>query len=75
MTWKEIVNLIAIILGPILAIQVSKVIEHFKERRERKLSIFKVLMTTRATPIDIRHVEALNMIDIEFYGEDKKSQN
>jgi hypothetical protein len=75
MTWKEMVNLLAIILGPILAIQVSQIIEHYKQKRERQLYIFKVLMSTRATPLDVRHVEALNMIDVEFDGKNKKSQD
>ena len=61
MTWNEIINLLAILLGPIFAIQVSQIIEHYKQKRERQVNIFKVLMATRGTPIDVRHVEALNM--------------
>ena len=75
MSWNEIVNLCAIILGPILAIQVSQKIEDYKQRKSRQVNIFKVLMATRATPIDVRHVEALNMIDIEFYGKNAKEKD
>ena len=35
------------------------------------MQIFKVLMATRATPLYLQHVEALNMIDIEFFGNKK----
>ncbi len=59
----------AIIIGPILAIQIQKFIEDKKEKRERKMQIFKTLMATRATPLSPLHVEALNMIDIEFYDD------
>lgn len=57
----------AVILGPILAVQVQKLIEHWKEKRGRKVRIFKTLMATRATFLSPQHIEALNMIDLEFY--------
>ena len=60
--------IIAIIIGPILAIQIQKFIEDKKERKKQKMQIFKTLMATRATPLSPLHVEALNMIDIEFYN-------
>jgi hypothetical protein len=61
--------IIAIIIGPILAIQIQKFIENRKERKKQKMQIFKTLMATRATPLSPLHVEALNMIDIEFYDD------
>jgi hypothetical protein len=75
MSFTEAVTVVAILLGPILAIQVSRFLEDYRERHQRREGIFKVLMATRATPLDSRHVEALNMIDIEFHGRDKKSLN
>jgi len=59
--------IIAIIIGPILAVQIQKFVEDAKERKERKMKVFKSLMATRAAPLSPSHVEALNMIDIEFY--------
>jgi hypothetical protein len=56
----------AVILGPILAVQAQKWIETWKQTKERKLSVFKTLMATRGTPVSPRHVEALNLIDLEF---------
>ncbi len=61
----------AIVIAPILAIQIQKFIEDKKEKRARKTNIFRVLMATRATPLSPAHVEALNMIDIEFYKHKK----
>ena len=56
----------AVLLGPIFAVQVQKAIESWKEDKQRKIGIFKTLMSTRRTTLSPRHVEALNMIDIEF---------
>lgn len=75
---KDIVMILAVIAGPILAVQAQKYIESIKESRNRKLGIFHTLMSTRATRLAQDHVAALNMIDIEFYGETrfgKRSQS
>ena len=69
----EVLTIIAIISGPILAIQIQKYIEDYKEKKSRKLKIFKTLMATRASRINFQHVEALNMIDLEF-SENKKQE-
>ena len=34
--------------------------------RERRLQVFRTLMATRANALQYRHVEALNLIDVEF---------
>ena len=59
-------TIIAIILGPILAIQVQKIIERIKQRRDEKRKLFMSLMVTRGRPLLLEHVQALNMIDIVF---------
>jgi len=58
----------ATVLGPILAVQAQKWVEVLRERRNRKLWVFQTLMATRATRIAPDHVQALNMIDLAFYG-------
>ena len=70
----DIVVVFAIIVGPILAIQVQKLIERVTQRKNAKEAIFKVLMSTRGIPLSPEHVRALNMIDIEFYGNNKKNK-
>ena len=62
----------AVVLGPILAVQIQKWLEQVRNKTERKLKIFKTLMTTRATRVSIEHVQSLNMIDIEFLGKEYK---
>lgn len=63
MTISNWLVITAIIVAPILAVQIQKFIESKKEKRARKIQIFKALMATRATPLSPLHVEALNMID------------
>lgn len=67
----EFINLLAILLGPILAIRIQKIIEERKEDRQRKTNIFKTLMATRGTVLSHDHVEALNRIDLEFSNSEK----
>jgi hypothetical protein len=69
------INIVAILLAPLVALRVSAYLQDRKERRQRKLSIFRTLMATRATPLRLEHVQALNMIDVEFYSDkDKKDK-
>jgi hypothetical protein len=56
----------ATIAGPVLAVQAQKFIERSGERRRRKLHIFYTLMSTRATRASSEHVQALNVIELEF---------
>lgn len=56
----------ATLLGPIFAIQVQKYLERWREESERRKRIFKTLMSTRAARLAPAHIEALNMIAIEF---------
>ena len=58
----------ATIAGPILAVQAQKMVERFRERRVRKLWIFHTMMATRGNRTATEHVQALNMIDLAFYG-------
>ena len=65
---KDIIMTAAVIIGPVLAVQIQKTLEQFRERKQSRLSIFRTLMSTRAQRLHREHVQALNMIDLEFYG-------
>ena len=71
MNLNAILTLVAIFLGPILAVQVQMFIQRKREARNRKLVIFKTLMATRGAILNYNHVEALNRIDLEFSGSKK----
>jgi hypothetical protein len=73
-TTSDIVMVIAVVLGPILAVQAQKWIELLREDRNRRLFTFKRLMATRGATLSPGHVEALNMIDLEFNGKNKKDE-
>ncbi len=72
MTISDCLMIIAVLSGPIIAVQVTRHLDNKKEERERKLGIFKALMSTRAYAISWEHVGALNRIDLEF---NKKNSN
>jgi hypothetical protein len=59
-------TIVAIITGPILAIQIQVYLEKEREQRRRKVWVFRELMVTRAMVVSPRHVEALNGIQMEF---------
>ena len=65
---KDWIVVIATLLGPIAAVQAQKWIEGIREQRARKLRVFTQLMATRAARLSPEHVQAINMIDLVFYG-------
>ena len=62
----EILTFFAILLSPLIALQVSTWLEVRRERRQRRLDVFKTLMASRAAPTSPAHVQGLNRIDLEF---------
>jgi hypothetical protein len=67
--------IVATFLGPVLAVQAQKRLEEFKARRNRKEQLFRTLMATRLARLAPEHVQALNLIDFDFFGsrgKDKK---
>ena len=68
----DVAIVFATILGPVLAVQAQKWLERGRAIRDRRMWIFRVLMSTRAARLSAPHVEALNAVPIEFYGSDKR---
>lgn len=62
------VSVIAVLASPVIALEVQKRLDDRRGIRERKMAIFRKLMTTRATQMSPAHVEALNGIEVEFYA-------
>jgi hypothetical protein len=67
-------TIIAIFLGPIVAVQLTRFLDDKKEERERKLRVFKTLMATRGVVLSWAYVEALNLIDLEFSSKRRKER-
>lgn len=74
MTVADWLMITAVLLGPIIAVRVTRYLDNRKEIRERKLWIFKTLMATRASTLSPHHVDALNRIDLEFSPKVKKDR-
>ena len=65
---KDWAIVIATLLAPLFAVQVSQYLERKRQRRNEKLRVFTLLMATRAATLDPRHVESLNLIDVVFHS-------
>lgn len=74
MAFSDWLNVLAVLLSPLVALQVSTWLDKRREARARRLNVFRTLMATRATGLSADHVQALNMIDIEFTGADRASK-
>jgi len=68
----DVAIVFATLIGPILAIQAQKWLEASRAIKERQRWIFRTLMATRAERLSAQHVQALNAISIEFYGNSKQ---
>lgn len=68
----DVAIVVATLLGPILAVQAQKWLERNSEIKQRRISIFRALMMTRATALSPVHVEAINAIPMEFCGRSRK---
>ncbi len=73
--YSDLAIVLATLLGPLLGIQTQKILERRQVRQGRKENIFRTLMATRAARLSPEHVQALNMIDFEFYGRGEKIRN
>ena len=64
----SVLTLLAILVGPIAAVLVTRFIDAKRDTYNRKMRVFRTLMRTRQQPTSPQHVEALNLIEIEFSG-------
>ena len=69
---KDWLVVIATLLSPLIAVQVTKWLDRRNQVRDEQIRIFKTLMATRASTLDPRHVESLNVIDVVFSSNEKK---
>jgi hypothetical protein len=70
-TTTSLLTILAIFAGPITALWVQRILDARREQDKRRRDLFNTLWATRssfATRLHYRHVEALNMIEIEFQG-------
>jgi len=78
MTWDftvkatDIVMILAIVVGPIVAVWITERLRKDEDKRNRKVHIYRTLMATRTANLSFQHVEALNLVETEFSSGNKK---
>lgn len=70
----SLITILAIYFGPIKALQMQRTLDEERETRNRKLGIYKTLMSNRATRLSPAYVQALNLIDIEFTADNENEK-
>ena len=67
-TLESVAIIFATLMGPIFAVMITFWREGRKEQTQRRFYIFRTLMATRRIAISREHVDALNLIEVDFYG-------
>jgi hypothetical protein len=67
LNWEAIAIILATFLGPIFAVLVTIWREGRSELHKRQTYIFRTLMATRRIAVSREHVDALNLIEVDFY--------
>ncbi|PRH48506.1 DUF6680 family protein [Burkholderia multivorans] len=63
-TWAVV---LATFVGPIAALVITFIRDHYGKQYDRRLFVFRTLMATRRVAISPEHVAALNLIEVDFY--------
>ncbi|WP_066546542.1 MULTISPECIES: DUF6680 family protein [unclassified Sphingomonas] len=66
MTTLEIINLVAILLGPIFAVGITLWIEDRRKTRDAKITVLRMLLATRQLPSDPGFQVAIQLVPVEF---------
>lgn len=69
--WYALATLLAIVVGPITAVLVTRFIDYKSEAKARRITVFRNLLQTRGIRLDPLHVASLNVIELEFYKSEK----
>jgi len=62
-------TLAAIIVGPVFAVLLTRWLDDRRERKRGRRAILSDLMRTRRARLDPTHVSALNLVELEFFGD------
>ena len=65
--WTATINALAVFSAPAIALWVQRRLDDGRAAQTRRQEIFKTLWVNRRRPYWVARVDALNMIDIEFY--------
>lgn len=65
----EIINIIAILASPLVALGVTIFLQDRKEKKQARMNVFSTLMENRHLPLSDGTIRCLNMIDLYFYND------
>jgi hypothetical protein len=68
---SEWIMIVAIVVGPILAVVTQLVWQKMRLKRDQKLWVFSTMMSLRAVPLNPDFIKAVNFIDVVFYNNKK----
>ena len=74
MDLKDWLLVISTLLSPLIAVQVTELLGRRRQVRDEQLRMFRTLMATRASTLDVAHVQALNSIDVVFSGKSAEQE-
>jgi hypothetical protein len=70
----DIIMILALVAGPIAAVQIESFLRRKRALHERRVRIFRTLMSTRPSPLAVAHIEALNLLELEFHTPDSQDK-
>lgn len=65
------INVAAIIIAPVIAVWIGQMLQDRAEKRKDKMQVFKTLMTSRVYGWTVDSVNALNIVEVVFAGDEK----
>ena len=68
MEFKDWLVVLSTLLSPLIAVQVTEFLNRRRQSYDEQMRMFRTLMATRASTLDVAHVQALNSIDVVFNG-------
>jgi hypothetical protein len=63
----EWLTILAIVLGPVIAVLTQLWIQHRQNKKNQKLLVYGTLMSLRATWVHVDFVRAMNFVDVIFH--------
>jgi hypothetical protein len=66
--------IVAVFVGPIVAVQLTEYLRNRQEIHKRRVHIFRTLMATRRSNLAVAHIEALNLLELEFHSSDPQDK-
>lgn len=65
-SWFDWITVVAIIVGPILALFSQRLLDGLREKKQRRVNLYLTIMSLRATFANAEAVKAHNSIDVVF---------